>query len=135
MRGINKAEKRRAIFRQLHLRKASVAFLQETYCTATYENIWRTEWGGKTYFNHGSNHSKGVSILFDPRLQVIVKNEIKSEDGRILILETDVDSEKFVLVNIYTPNNIQAQQNFFLKLAEMLRSFANAMIIMTLIVL
>ena len=81
------------------------------------------------------NHSKGVSILFDPRLQVIVKNEIKSEDGRILILETDVDSEKFVLVNIYTPNNIQAQQNFFLKLAEMLRSFANAMIIMTLIVL
>ena len=129
MRGINKAEKRRAIFRQLHLRKASVAFLQETYCTATHENIWRTEWGGKIYFNHGSNHSKGVSILFDPRLQVIVKNEIKSEDGRILILETDVDSEKFVLVNIYTPNNIQAQQNFFLKLAEMLRSFANAMII------
>ena len=52
-----------------------------------------------------------------------------NEDGLILILETDVDSEKFVLVNIYTPNNIQAQQNFFLKLAEMLRSLANAMII------
>ena len=67
--------------------------------------------------------------MFDPRLQVIVKNEIKSEDGRILILEIDVDSEKFVLVNIYTPNNIQAQQNVFLKLAEMLRSFVNAMII------
>ena len=122
-------KKRRAIFRQMHIRKASIAFLQETYSKAAQENIWKTEWGGKIYFNHGSNHSKGVAILFDPRLPVIVRKEIKSDDGRILILETDVDNERVVLVNIYTPNTIQAQQNFFIKLAEMLRSFSNSYIV------
>jgi exonuclease III len=82
------------------------------------------EWGGKIYFNHGSNHSKGVAILFDPRITVIVKKEIKSDDGRIIILETDIDDEKLV------PNNIQEQQIFFKKLLEMLRNFANSSIVM-----
>ena len=112
--------KRRAIFRQLHTRKVSIAFLQETYSSKAQENIWSAEWGGKIYFNHGSKHSKGVAILFDPKLTVTVKKEIKSDDGRIIILETNIDDEISVLVNIYAPNNIHAQQMFFKKLSEML---------------
>ena len=120
--------KRRAIFRQLHTRKVSIAFLQETYSSKAQENIWSAEWGGKIYFNHGSKHSKGVAILFDPKLTVTVKKEIKSDDGRIIILETNIDDEISVLVNIYAPNNIHAQQMFFKKLSEMLRNYADSLI-------
>ena len=38
----------------------------------------------------------------------------------------DIDDEFSVLVNIYAPNNIYAQQMFFEKLSEMLRNYANA---------
>ena len=84
VRGINKSLKRRAIFRQLH-----TSFLQETYSTKAQENIWSAEWGGKICFNHGGKHSKGVAILFDPKLTVSVEKEIKSDGGRIIILETN----------------------------------------------
>ena len=42
-----------------------------------------------------------------------VKKEIKSDNGRIMILETNIDDEISVLVNVYAPNNIHAQQIFF----------------------
>ena len=74
--------------------------------------MWRAEWGGKIYFNHGSKHSKGVAILFDRKLTVTVKKEIKSDDGRIIILETNIDDEISVLANIYAPNNIHVQLMF-----------------------
>ena len=70
VRGINKSLKRRAIFRQLHTRKVSIAFLQETYSSKAQEDIWNAEGGVKIYFNHGSKHSKGVAILFYPKLTV-----------------------------------------------------------------
>ena len=115
VRGINESLKRTAIFRQLHTRKVSIAFLQEKYSSKAQENIWSAEWGDKIYFNHGSKHSKGVAILFDPKLTVTVKKEIKSDDGRIIILEKNIGDEIYVLVNIYAPNNIHSQQMFFLK--------------------
>ena len=43
VRGINKSLKRRAIFRQLHTRKVSIAFLQETYSSKAQESIWSAE--------------------------------------------------------------------------------------------
>ena len=53
--------------------------------------------------------------MFDPKLTVTVKKEIKSDDGRIIILETNIDDKISVLVNIYVyaPDNIHAQQMFF----------------------
>lgn len=80
IRGINKSLKRKATFRLLHTRKVSVAFLQETYSSKAQENIWSAEWGGKIYFNHGSKHSKGVAILFDPKLTVTVKQNYNLRD-------------------------------------------------------
>ena len=66
--------------------------------------------------------------MFEPKLTVTVKEEIKSDDGRIIILETNIDDEICVLVNIYAPNNIHSQQMFFKKLSEMLRNYANSFI-------
>ena len=102
-----------------------MVFLQETYSTSKLENVWRAEWGGMIYFNHGSKHSRGTTILFDCNLQVTEHNEIRSDDGRILIVEVDIDNEQLALVNINAPNKLQELQNFFGKLEEMLQSFYN----------
>ena len=69
VRGINSSRKRRAIFRQLHNKNASVIFLQETYSSNNQEKLQSTEWGSKIHFCHGSKHSRGVAILSNPKIQ------------------------------------------------------------------
>ena len=76
VRGINSSLKRRAIFRQLHNKDASVIFLQETYSSNNQEKLWSSEWGRKIHFCHGSKHSKGVAISFNPKIQVTIENQM-----------------------------------------------------------
>lgn len=123
VRGINGSKKRRAIFRQLHNKKVSKVFLQETYSSNDQEKIWSNEWGGKIYFNHGSKHSRGVAILFNPKLHVTIDNEIKSKDGRTLILEIYIEDIKYICVNIYAPNDSCAQIAFFKTLKDTLQQY------------
>ena len=94
VRGINSSRKRRAIFGQLHNKNASVIFLQEMYSSNYQEKLWSSEWGSKIHFSHGSKHSKGVAILFNPKILVTIENQMQSEDGRILILQVVIDDTK-----------------------------------------
>ena len=128
--GLNKTKKRRAIFRQLHIRKTSIAFVQETHSAPESENLWSAEWGSKISFNHGSKHSRGTAILLDRDQQIKVNKEISSDDGRILILDIEIDDEQFALVNIYAPNEIQALIKFFKRLEEMLQSLESHRIVL-----
>ena len=62
---------------------------------------------------HGTNHSRGVMILFKPKLDVNIEEIISDKNGRY-ILAVLVEGEKFVFLNIYAPND-QSQQVQFLR--------------------
>ena len=64
VRGLNRTIKRRQVFRWLHQQKSDVIFLQETYSSPQTIKTWKAEWGRKIIESHGSNHSRGVMILF-----------------------------------------------------------------------
>jgi len=64
--------------------------------------------------SHGTNHSRGVIILFKPKLDVNIEQIISDKNGRYILVEALVESEKFVFLNIYAPNN-QTQQVRFLR--------------------
>ena len=68
VRGLNKSIKRRTIFRWLHKQNHHITFLQESYSSKESAVIWENEWGGKAFFSHGTNHSKGVIILINPSM-------------------------------------------------------------------
>ena len=70
VRGLNKTIKRRQIFVWLHQQNPDVVFLQETYSSAQNLKSWESEWGGKMIGSHGTNHSRGVMILFRSKLEV-----------------------------------------------------------------
>ena len=76
IRGLNKSLKRRTVFRWLHHQNCSFVFLQETYSSKECENIWQAEWGGKVFFSHGTNHSKGTMILINPKIKCKVEKKI-----------------------------------------------------------
>ena len=82
IRGLNSSQKRRQVFRWLHRQQSDIIFLQETYSTPQTIKKWETEWSGKTAYSHGSTHSRGVMILFKPRLDVRTEKIKTDNHGR-----------------------------------------------------
>ena len=93
-----------------------ILFFQETYWSSDIENIVRSEWRGPCFFEHGSNHSRGVSIFFNDRLNVqniVVKSRM---NGQLLMLQAKVNDIDVMLVNVYAPTQKQQREPFFGKL-------------------
>ena len=114
VQGLNKTIKQRQIFLWLHQEKPDVVFLQETYSCAQNLKLWEAEWGGKMIGSHGTNHSRGVMILFKSKLDVNIEQIISDKNGRYILAEALVRGEKFAFLNIYAPND-QTQQMQFLR--------------------
>ena len=64
-------------------------------------------------YSHGSSHSRGVMILFKPRLYVDIGKITADNFGRCIVAETIIDGSKIALVNIYAPNDATQQVVFF----------------------
>ena len=82
------------------------------YSTVNVEDIWRTQWKGKLYFAHGSNHSCGVIILVRSDLDFNLRTISCDDEGRSIIIEAEVQGSPFLFVNIYAPNKVQDQCRF-----------------------
>ena len=63
-------------------------------------NDWKFQWRGKMIFSHGSNHSKGVLILINERLQYEIRNTVIDDKGRYILLEMTIQESPFLLLNL-----------------------------------
>ena len=79
--------KRRQLFRWLHNNKFDIMFLQETYSTRDIETVWKSEWGGNILYSHGTNHSRGVMIPINPKLNIRTDHVTADKKGRYLLLQ------------------------------------------------
>ena len=115
VRGLRNQNKRRAIFSYLKTSK-SHNFLSTR--KPEDENIWSAEWGGKMYFSHGSEHSKGVCILVNPKSTYQLSIVETDTQGRYLIAKLLIEKTEFFLINIYAPNDYREQEQFIKMLSE-----------------
>ena len=83
--------------------------LQETHSTALVEQKWRNQWRAKVFFGHGTSNSTGVLICITEDLDCEVKNELHAKNGRILILDIEIQSEHYVIINYYSNNDQHGQ--------------------------
>ena len=125
VQGLNQARKRRQIYRWLHNYNFDIIFLQETYSSKNTEDVWKAEWGGKIYFSHGTTHSKGVMILFNPKLNFEINSATTDKNGRYLLLKTKMFEEFFLLCNVYAPNDSNSQEHFLSNLGGILQQYAD----------
>lgn len=116
VRGLREQTKRMSIFSYLKDQKANVYFLQETYSELADENVWKNEWGGKVFFSHGTNHSKGVCILISPSTNYQIDYSYANTSGRIILITLVLGLQKVSLCNIYAPNNHSNQLEFIQEL-------------------
>ena len=118
--GIRDKEKRLTLFKWLQEKNTDLCLLQETHGECIEDvNMWCNEWGGTIYSAFGSNMSRGVAIMFKPKLALDHKVIETDVEGRFLILELSVDEKKYVVINIYAPNNRRQRELFFKKSKNM----------------
>ena len=110
------------MFRWLHQQKSDIIFLQEAYSLRDTIGRWEAEWGGKILSSHGSSHSRGVMILFKPRLDVSIEKITSDDHGRYILAEIVIDNTKIILVNVYAPNETNQQVVFLRELSKNLLS-------------
>ena len=99
VRGLRNKDKRNQIFRWFRHQKSDILFLQETYWSTDLETIVRSELHGPCFFAHGTNHSRGVSILFNDKLnvQAIVKCTL---NGQLLSTTPPNEDKRLIICGI-----------------------------------
>ena len=85
--------------------KADVVLLQDTHSTPNDETQWSDEWQGDIY-SHGQQNARGVCIL--TRVGHICHNVISDNFGRHVMIYLTVCDRRMTIVNIYAPNNDDA---------------------------
>ena len=102
--------------------KSDICFLQESYSTPEVEKIWKSQWKGKLFFSHGTEHSEGVLILINRVIKTSLEFQLKTSkvdhNGRFIILEANVQDHPFLFVNLYAPNKTNEQFTFFEEMSE-----------------
>lgn len=113
--------KRKKILSYLKSHHTDVAYIQETHFENENEALkLKRDWVGKVFHNSVSSKSRGVAILINKRLNFVLLQEFKDENGRYLCLQALINGVQVVLCNIYAPN--RDEPNFIHKVNKMLGS-------------
>ena len=121
VRGLNDRSKRLKLFHWVKNLNIDIVMFQETYSYETCENDWMNDWGTKNaFFSHGTNHSKGCLTIINSRVDIKVLNTQLDTKGRYIILELEINDEKYTVSNIYAPNDISYKDKYFNELKEIL---------------
>jgi len=122
-RGIRSYNKRLKILTWLKKKKTDICLLQETYLTKDIIHTIDKQWGGKTIHSFGTNHSRGVSILFDSKLPVEILEQKSDTEGRKMVVNFKVYQEKYTLLCLYAPNDQRQRRTFFYDIQEWLHDW------------
>ena len=125
--GIANGLKRRKVFRYLKHKNFNVIFLQETHGENKSNQFWINEFGNIGYFANGTSKSRGVGILFHGKFHKKVKDVIRDTNGRYIIINLEINEITYCLVNIYAPNDDNAQ--FYEEIRAKIRSLEHTLVV------
>ena len=97
--------------------------LQETHSTPNDEKNWRKQWRGNLFFSHGTGNSTGILMGFREGLDYSVNKVVKDNNGRILILDVEIQGNPYLIINLYADNDQAGQLVTLAQLESLLESF------------
>lgn len=131
VRGLNNEKKRKVLFQWLKQNFQGIVLLQETHSTEVDEKLWSSEWNNRIIFSHGTNKQCGVAILLDSQYEYNINEIQKDDEGRFLLLDVEINSERYTLINIYAPtkNHTHLQKHFYVNLEKTLGKYIGTNIV------
>ncbi len=124
--------KKRQIVSQNLKKLNAIIFIKETHCTKEEERKRKKEWEFDIYFSNWTSKSSGVAILFPKNINFEICNKKSDSDGRLLILQTKIDENLYVLCNVYIPtqDHKHDQINFLIDVKNYLSTYQNENILL-----
>ncbi len=111
--GINNDSKWAGIFNTILSYPLLILFLQETHLTVNQEYLfWRCLLAYDVWFENGTSQSAGVLIAIKRNCRISAR-KLFTGQGRFLACEVEWQSSKFLLCNIYAPNEPLIRKFFF----------------------
>lgn len=99
-----------------------ITFLQETHSSKEIEQNWIKKTKGLFKMSHGTTQSKGTAIIFGSKLDYCLKAEEIDENGRFIIILSEIQGSSFLLINSYLPNTEKEQVSLLKVIAEKIES-------------
>ena len=133
-RGLKHSLKQDTLLKKLTDLKLNIIGLQETHLSEKDINLLENKWKGTIIYTEGTNHSKGLCILFDnyfkkDNIKLIFKNE------RIILSSCKIGDMTLYVCNIYAPNNINEKIKFFKNFQKILSDHVNDFLLQSIVVL
>ena len=124
-RGLRNEKKRKKLFYWLKERMFDIVCLQETFLTEELEDIVTREWAGKTFHSFSnSHHSKGVSVLFRPHLDLSLLSIYKDCEGRRVLVNFHLNTDTVIsIASIYAPTILAQRVDFFKRTSKWLNQY------------
>lgn len=112
-----------SIFNYLKKEKFDIICLQETHISNNEAHVWERQFGGKLFYQEGSNNGRGEMIMFSKHFKGAF--EVVVNQDRICVLSVKSDAFSFYLVNVYAPASKQDKILFFARLKETLQDIGD----------
>ena len=122
--GLGNVIKRKSVWHFLKSSPVHIVFLQETYAYSACETLREKEWGGDILRNYGTTRSKSVAIAFKSGLQYHVNDTKTDDQGRLLLVDINIENRNFCLGNVYGPN--VDNPTFYSNLFNQLQNFSTS---------
>jgi exonuclease III len=78
---------------------------------------------------HSTSASRGVSILLNKSLNFAILDKWEDTDGRLLLLNIQIDDTILTLVCMYAPNCKTARNAFFKKVSSIWKEYRTGIIL------
>jgi exonuclease III len=94
--GLVMADRRRLIFNSIVTLQKDIVFLQETHLVNDQHVKEVSDlWKGPSVWAVGTSHSKGVGILFSPRVHVKIISQTIDPQGRFILVHCNLLGHPF----------------------------------------
>ena len=90
-------------------------FLQETFCTKTFEHFFKTNWMGEirhSVSDSNQSRSRGVAIPFKNGFPGKILNSFSSNDGQIILVNCEINQSITTLVSVCAPAIESEKESF-----------------------
>ena len=99
------SEKKKECLIFLENKKGNVFLLQETRWPFGIKNTVRSQWGCECVFVGHDSGSKDVAVLFKNNFEYKIRNVLRDNEGRYILIDIKMMNKRLTLANIYAPNS------------------------------
>ena len=112
-KGLQSSEKRNRLIEWSKQQKCDILLLQETHFTDKLQKSLNKQFEGNLFRSDGTSSARGVAIWLKQHLDIKIIDHQKDTEGRLLLLNIEINDNVYTLVNVYAPNIPKNRNTFF----------------------